>query len=198
MKTSGTFLVFVVFFNLCHTTTLINASEHDDRKAYERHQYLLAGYCGLWPKVRDSPGDSHRQQHEMIAKESKIHSYGRSFNGFVAKLLPHEATRLSEKESVVSVFPNTVRELHTTRSWDFLGMPEKSMREQTFNRASAVSDCIGNKSLTYRIQADTYRESADTDGKFILTGIPVSIQLGPAIFRYEPASTARTGRYLEP
>ena len=32
---------------------------------------------------------------EMIAKESKIHSYGRSFNGFVAKLLPHEATRLA-------------------------------------------------------------------------------------------------------
>ena len=75
---------------------------------------------------------------------------------------------------------------------------KQSIREQTFNRASTVSDCIGNKSLTYRIQADTYRESAATDGKFILTGIPVSIWLGLPIFRYEPAGTARTGRYLEP
>ncbi|XP_028051743.1 uncharacterized protein LOC114256325, partial [Camellia sinensis] len=38
---------------------------------------------------------------------------------------------------------------------------------------SAVSDCIENKSLTYRIQTDMYRESAATDAKFILTGIPL-------------------------
>jgi len=29
---------------------------------------------------------------------------------------------------VVSVFPNRVRQLHTTRSWDFLGMPLKVKR----------------------------------------------------------------------
>ncbi|CAL5419727.1 unnamed protein product [Camellia sinensis] len=131
MKTSGTFLVFVVFFNLCHTTTLINASVHDDRKTY-------IVYMGDLPSTTTHTSLSAVDEHdsllleaigdEMIAKESKIHSYGRSFNGFVAKLLPHEATRLSEKESVVSVFPNTVRELHTTRSWDFLGMPEKVRR----------------------------------------------------------------------
>ncbi|XP_035837246.1 subtilisin-like protease SBT4.15 [Helianthus annuus] len=68
---------------------------------------------------------------ETLARESKLHSYGRSFNGFVANLLPHEAKQLShlckifvaDKEGVLSVFPNTKRELHTTRSWDFLGMP---------------------------------------------------------------------------
>lgn len=27
-------------------------------------------------------------------------------------------------EGVVSVFPNTIVPLHTTRSWDFLGFPE--------------------------------------------------------------------------
>ncbi|KAL7263487.1 hypothetical protein ACSBR1_001607 [Camellia fascicularis] len=62
----------------------------------------------------------------------------------------------------------------------------------------ALPDRIGTVSLTYRIQADTYRESAATDAKFILTGIPVSIRLGTPLFRYEPAGTARTGRYLEP
>lgn len=29
----------------------------------------------------------------------------------------------AEEESVVSVFPNKIRHPHTTRSWDFLGMP---------------------------------------------------------------------------
>ncbi|THF95076.1 hypothetical protein TEA_028963 [Camellia sinensis var. sinensis] len=37
---------------------------------------------------------------------------------------------------------------------------------------AAVPDCIETISLTYRIQADTYRESTATDAKFILTSIP--------------------------
>jgi len=32
------------------------------------------------------------------------------------------------KKEVLSVFPNTMRKLATTRSWDFLGMPEKLRR----------------------------------------------------------------------
>ncbi|GMP37800.1 hypothetical protein CsSME_00009327 [Camellia sinensis var. sinensis] len=62
----------------------------------------------------------------------------------------------------------------------------------------AESDYIRTGTLTYRIQADTCRESAATNVKFVLTGISVSIRLGTLIFRYEPAGTARTGRYLEP
>ncbi|XP_040372091.1 subtilisin-like protease SBT4.15 [Rosa chinensis] len=58
-----------------------------------------------------------------LARVSKIYTYGRSFNGFVARLLPHEAKKLSDDDRVVSVFPNTKLKLHTTRSWDFLGLP---------------------------------------------------------------------------
>ncbi|KAE9619608.1 putative cucumisin [Lupinus albus] len=60
---------------------------------------------------------------QKIAKKIRIHSYGKSFNGFVARLLPHEAKKLLGKENVISVFPNTHNKLHTTRSWDYLGMP---------------------------------------------------------------------------
>ncbi|XWS28595.1 hypothetical protein CRYUN_Cryun25bG0083900 [Craigia yunnanensis] len=60
---------------------------------------------------------------EEAARQSIIYSYGKSFNAFAAYLSPDEAKRLQEKENVISVFPNTMRELHTTRSWDFLGMP---------------------------------------------------------------------------
>ncbi|KAF7818765.1 subtilisin-like protease SBT4.15 [Senna tora] len=60
---------------------------------------------------------------QKLAGESIIHNYGKSFNGFVAQLLPDEAEKLLEQKSVVSVFPNTRRKLHTTRSWNFLRMP---------------------------------------------------------------------------
>nr|GMD42484.1 subtilisin-like protease SBT4.15 [Ipomoea batatas] len=60
---------------------------------------------------------------ESIARQSKIHTYGRSFNALAANLLPHEAKILSEKAGIVSVFPSVNRKLHTTYSWDFLGMP---------------------------------------------------------------------------
>ncbi|VFQ59184.1 unnamed protein product [Cuscuta campestris] len=67
---------------------------------------------------------------EEVARESRIHSYKNSFSGFVANLLPHEARTLSQKERVISVFPNTVRKLLTTRSWDFVGMPTTVKRNQ--------------------------------------------------------------------
>ena len=31
---------------------------------------------------------------------------------------------ITENENVVSVFPSKMQKLHTTRSWDFLGMPQ--------------------------------------------------------------------------
>lgn len=37
---------------------------------------------------------------------------------------------LSEKEIVVSVFPNTMLKLHMARSWDFSGMHEKKNEEK--------------------------------------------------------------------
>ncbi|KAK1589234.1 hypothetical protein Q3G72_031782 [Acer saccharum] len=55
------------------------------------------------------------------AKDSLIYSYGRSFNGFAAKLTDEEVARFSEMEGVVSVIPNHILKLHTTRSWDFMG-----------------------------------------------------------------------------
>ncbi|KAJ4836714.1 hypothetical protein Tsubulata_031908 [Turnera subulata] len=59
-----------------------------------------------------------------LVKESLIHSYGKSFNGFVAKLTDKEVARIKEMDGVVSVFPSAKIGLHTTRSWDFMGLPQ--------------------------------------------------------------------------
>ncbi|KAK7378778.1 hypothetical protein VNO80_04225 [Phaseolus coccineus] len=111
---------------LCHLA--VQASDQHERKPY-------IVYMGELKAGTTYAVENHHHNlletaigNKQLARKSKIHSYGKSFNGFVARLLPHEAERLKEEESVVSVFPNTVRQLHTTRSWDFLGMPLKVKR----------------------------------------------------------------------
>ncbi|PKU87221.1 cucumisin-like [Dendrobium catenatum] len=57
------------------------------------------------------------------ATKRLIYSYTKSFNGFAAMLSDEEARKLSGLEELVSVFPSKQRQLHTTRSWNFMGFP---------------------------------------------------------------------------
>jgi hypothetical protein len=63
------------------------------------------------------------------AKESIVYSYTKSFNAFAAKLSEDEANKLSGMNEVLSVIPNQYRKLHTTRSWDFIGLPLTAKRK---------------------------------------------------------------------
>ncbi|KAL5845347.1 hypothetical protein ACOSQ4_011305 [Xanthoceras sorbifolium] len=49
-----------------------------------------------------------------------VHNYRHGFSGFAARVSAAEARELSKKPGVVSVFPDPLLQLHTTRSWDFL------------------------------------------------------------------------------
>ncbi|PSS23915.1 CO(2)-response secreted protease [Actinidia chinensis var. chinensis] len=49
-----------------------------------------------------------------------LHYYSHAFKGFSAMLTENEASILSGHDEVVSIFPDPVLQLHTTRSWDFL------------------------------------------------------------------------------
>ncbi|XP_074358073.1 cucumisin-like [Apium graveolens] len=66
-----------------------------------------------------------------LAKEALLYSYHRSFNGFAAKLADAEVAKLTAAKGVVSVFPNRKLQLHTTRSWDFLGVPRSDPLKPT-------------------------------------------------------------------
>ncbi|KAK2990924.1 hypothetical protein RJ640_021899, partial [Escallonia rubra] len=70
------------------------------------------------------------------APKCLLHSYKRSFNGFVANLSEEEMLKLAEMEGIVSVFPSEEHKLHTTRSWDFIGLPLQ------VKRSSMESDVI--------------------------------------------------------
>ncbi|TYG51917.1 hypothetical protein ES288_D10G299600v1, partial [Gossypium darwinii] len=95
------------------------------------HQVHIV-YMGDLPKGEFSAVTLHNNMLEQVvgsgASELLLHSYRRSFNGFAAKLTNEEAEKLADMEGVVSVFQSQKKELHTARSWDFVGFFEHSRR----------------------------------------------------------------------
>ncbi|KAG9158119.1 hypothetical protein Leryth_000275 [Lithospermum erythrorhizon] len=56
------------------------------------------------------------------AQNAALHHYTRSFRGFSAMLTPDQANKLSESDSVISLFESKTSKIHTTHSWKFLNM----------------------------------------------------------------------------
>ncbi|CAK9179107.1 unnamed protein product [Ilex paraguariensis] len=56
------------------------------------------------------------------AQEVAVHHYTKSFRGFSAMLTTDQAQQLAERNSVVSVFESRMNKIHTTHSWQFLGI----------------------------------------------------------------------------
>ncbi|XP_037492880.1 subtilisin-like protease SBT5.3 [Jatropha curcas] len=56
------------------------------------------------------------------ARTAIFYSYTSYINGFAATLEDEEVDEISKRPEVLSVFPNEANELHTTRSWEFLGL----------------------------------------------------------------------------
>ncbi|KAH6818177.1 hypothetical protein C2S51_001780 [Perilla frutescens var. frutescens] len=97
----------------------------------ERELHIV--YMGDLPQGDVSVASTH---HSMLqtavgstasTKELLVYSYERSFNGFAAKLTKGEAARIAEMKGVVSVFPDRMLELHTTRSWAFMGFNQSKL-----------------------------------------------------------------------
>ncbi|XVE94521.1 hypothetical protein REPUB_Repub02eG0015900 [Reevesia pubescens] len=80
-------------------------------------------YMGAAASTKGSLRDDHAQLLSSLLKRKKnalVHSYKNGFSGFAAFLSAEEAHSIAERPGVLSVFPDPVLELHTTRSWDFL------------------------------------------------------------------------------
>lgn len=73
-----------------------------------------------------------------------MYSYKHGFKGFAAKLTEDQALQIAKMEGVVSVFENTKRKLHTTHSWDFIGLSEEETMEiPGFSTMNQVNVIIG-------------------------------------------------------
>ncbi|KAK7318983.1 hypothetical protein RJT34_03692 [Clitoria ternatea] len=88
-------------------------------------------------KTYQNPETTKRYHHKMLssllgskeaAKNSILYSYKHGFSGFAARLTKSQAEAIAKFPGVVSVIPNGIHKLHTTRSWDFIGIHHSSSK----------------------------------------------------------------------
>lgn len=84
----------------------------------------------------------------LVAEQSNdgeriIYTYQNAFHGLAAHLTDEEASQLAQDDAVLSLFPDTVYKLHTTRTPMFLGLNREEVVEQVGSRAqNPVHDVI--------------------------------------------------------
>ncbi|KAF8397395.1 hypothetical protein HHK36_016308 [Tetracentron sinense] len=129
-KSLGQRQSFVVTVEGSISSTIVSASLVWNDGVFQ----VYVVYMGDRPKGDFSASSLHMGMLEAVvgsgASESLLHSYKRSFNGFVARLTKEEMQKLAGMEGVVSVFPSEKKKLHTTRSWDFMGFPQQAKRTE--------------------------------------------------------------------
>ncbi|PWA83785.1 cucumisin [Artemisia annua] len=125
------FFWLAITFSMIFSDTL--AADSNDLETY-------IVYMGDIPKISIPVSSVHISILQKIigsrASKALLRSYTRSFSGFVARLTENEKNQIARLKGVVSVFPNGKKQLHTTRSWDFMGFP------QDVARAPLESDII--------------------------------------------------------
>ncbi|KAM7268089.1 hypothetical protein ACFE04_010255 [Oxalis oulophora] len=87
----------------------LGAHQHgleDPDQISETHYDFLGSFLGSREKARDSIFYSY--------------TYTKHVNGFAAKLEEEDAVQIAQHPSVVSVFVNSGKRMHTTNSWEFM------------------------------------------------------------------------------
>ncbi|GLT64652.1 hypothetical protein SLA2020_371310 [Shorea laevis] len=88
-------------------------------------------------KKYEDPARIKMIHHEMLssllgskeaAKGSILYSYKHGFSGFAARLTESQADEIAAFPGVVKVIPNRIHKLHTTRSWEFIGLHPHSSK----------------------------------------------------------------------
>ncbi|KAI3462275.1 hypothetical protein Pfo_018938 [Paulownia fortunei] len=136
-------MVVHLYLSLCVFLAVISPS-------FSSKLYVV--YMGS--RGKDGPDEILRQNHQMLttlhrgsveqAMASHVYSYRHGFRGFAAKLTEEQASEVAEMPGVVSVFPNTRRNLHTTHSWDFMGLVgEETMEIPGYSTKNQVNVIIG-------------------------------------------------------
>ncbi|KAG5013934.1 hypothetical protein JHK82_026069 [Glycine max] len=136
----SSFLIFTLLLNAVHAS----------KKCYI--VYLGAHSHGPTPSSVDLETATHSHydflgsilgSHEK-AKEAIIYSYNKHINGFAAELEEEEAADIAKNPNVISVFLSKVHKLHTTRSWEFLGL-QRNGRNTAWQRGRfGENTIIGN------------------------------------------------------
>nr|KYP46309.1 Subtilisin-like protease [Cajanus cajan] len=112
------FYIFLVFFGVSKSSS---ADMIEEGNGSDREVYIV--YMGAADSTKTSLRNDHAHVlNSVLTRNEKalVRNYKHGFSGFAARLSKEEAESISQKPGVVSVFPDPILKLHTTRSWDFL------------------------------------------------------------------------------
>ncbi|XP_065854154.1 subtilisin-like protease SBT5.3 [Euphorbia lathyris] len=116
------------FVCLCFVFYLLSFFQTEATKKKSYVVYLKRHFHGSQPSSTLDITDTYYEllgscmKSKEKARESIFYSYTSYINGFAATLEDAELDQLSNHPEVITVFPNELNELHTTRSWEFLGL----------------------------------------------------------------------------
>lgn len=144
-------------------------------------------YMGSKSIDQDSD-DILKHNHQMLAdvhsgsveqaQASHIYSYKHGFKGFAAKLTDEQAYQISKMPGVVSVFPNSKRKLHTTHSWDFMGLlDDETMENMGYSNKNQANVIVGFIDTGIWPESPSFR---DTDMPPVPRGWKGHCQIGEA------------------
>ncbi|KAK4789864.1 hypothetical protein SAY86_017168 [Trapa natans] len=134
------FLLCVLFTEICTSFSakvyvVYMGSKSSRGDAEEEEEAVLQDHRMLASVHRGSLED---------ARSSHVYSYKHGFRGFAAKLTDQQASEIGDMPGVVSVFPNMKRRLHTTHSWDFMGLVgEETMEIPGYSTRNQVNVIVG-------------------------------------------------------
>nr|XP_023925087.1 CO(2)-response secreted protease-like [Quercus suber] len=126
-------------------------------------------YMGAAASTKGSLRDDHAQLMSSVLRRKEntlVHTYRHGFSGFAARISEEEARSIAQKPGVVSVFPDTQVELHTTRSWDFLKFQTSvkiDSKPNTGNDQSSSS--VGSDSIIGILDTGIWPESESFNDK---------------------------------
>lgn len=135
---------YVVYFGE-HPQRTQGESLLSQKRATESHIDLLASLLKCKEKARDAI----------------FYSYTKHINGFAANLEEEEAIAISKYPGVISVFRNKGYKLHTTHSWEFLGLerdgrvPSKSLWTKSRFGEDTI---IGNLDTGVWPESDSFKD----------------------------------------
>ncbi|KAL3639199.1 hypothetical protein CASFOL_017106 [Castilleja foliolosa] len=138
-------------FNLLFIISFISEANINAEGEYKVYIVYMGGLS-----TRNGAGINDHAQllSELMDREKDyvVHTYNKSLLGFAARLSEEEAESIAQRSGVVSVFPDRVSQLQTTRSWDFL----------KYQGVAYESDDVRRSNNAESTQADTIIGIIDT------------------------------------
>ncbi|CAN0905582.1 Subtilisin-like protease SBT1.7 [Linum grandiflorum] len=127
---------------LCFYVTYVVAATSDEARSNQKsNTYIIHMDQTHKPETFDDHEQWYGSSLKTVSQSADIlYTYNTLIHGYSATLTAEEAESLEKQLGVLSVLPETVYQLHTTRSPLFLGLEQKAQQSDLLPASTSVSE----------------------------------------------------------